>query len=67
MKLEVATQETSLSRCASVPSAPWADEAEPQLSRLVHSACQLSVDVRIFEEGLMEGDCQGQHPIPGYV
>jgi len=33
---------------------PWADEAEQQLSRLDLSACQLSADVCIFEEGLLE-------------
>jgi len=32
----------------------WADEAEEELSRLVHSHCQLSADVRIFGAGLFE-------------
>jgi len=57
----------SLIVCASVRAVPWEDEAEEQLSRLAPSACQLSADVRVFEEGLLEGAWQGPHPVPGYV
>jgi len=37
-----------------VRAVPWADEAEQQLSKLVLSGCELSVDVRIFEADLLE-------------
>ena len=54
LKFEVARQASSPSLCASVRAVPWADEAEHQLSRLAPSACQLSAEVRIFGEALLE-------------
>jgi len=53
-KFEVTRQASSPSLCASVQVVPWADEAEQQLSRLEHSGCQLSAEVRIFGAGLPE-------------
>jgi len=47
-KFEVARQASSPILSASVGAVPWADEAEPQLSRLALSGCELSADVRIF-------------------
>jgi len=42
---------------------PWADEAEQQLSRLAHSDCQLSADVRSFGAGLRkEPGCDTNFP-----
>ena len=67
LKMEVARQVSSRSVCASVRAVPWEDEAEQQLSRLAPSACQLPADIRIFEEELLQGAWQGQHPIQGYV
>jgi len=55
LKAEVARQASSPSLCASVRALPCADEAEPMLSRLAPSGCELSSDVRIFEAGLLEG------------
>ena len=52
LKFEVARQASSPILCASVRALPWADEAEQQLSRLAHSACQLSADIRSFGAGL---------------
>jgi len=54
-KFEVEGGKTSkqLQSLCSVRAVPWADEAEKQLSRLALSACELSTDVRILEEGLL--------------
>jgi len=67
LQLNVATQESSLSLCASVRAVPWTGEAEQQLSRLDPSACHLSADVRIFGAGLRDGAWQGPPSFPGYV
>jgi len=42
-----------------VRARPWADEAEQQLSRLALSACELSVDVRIFGRRAARGHLHG--------
>jgi len=54
LKFEVARQASSPSLCASVRAAPWADEAEQQLSRLALSGCELSADIHIWGAGLPE-------------
>jgi len=54
LKFEMSRQERSLSLCATVREVPWEDEAEPQLSRLAPSACQLTADFSIFGAGLTE-------------
>ena len=54
VKFEVARQARSPRLCASVRGGSWADEAEQQLSRIAHSACKLSGDVRIFGAGLQK-------------
>jgi len=52
LKFEVARQASCPSLSASVRAVPWADEADQQLSRIAHSGCKLSGDVRIFRAGL---------------
>jgi len=57
LKFEVARQASSPSLCASVRAVPWKDEAEQQISKLAHSACVLSADVRLLGAGLPEAHC----------
>jgi len=52
LMFEVSRQASSSSLCAPVLAVPREDEAELHLSRLAPSACELSVDVRIFEARL---------------
>jgi len=50
-EFEGARQASSTSLCAFLRAVPWADVGEQQLSRLALSACDLSADVRILEQG----------------